>query len=529
MLRSKREMQNRLVGGRHAVDAPVLLGAKGAAVVLLPHVVVRVEQVEAAREGGLERADGRLLVGLAGHGLLVGVTLRRPAGLGDDGLLATAGGRDALGLAEHELTGLVGGDPPVEEGVAVGGDVVTDLAESGVGDDGDEGVDGDDRAGVAGQQKLRLGHGDGGGDLHDGLGARVDELVTDGDGVDGAPVAVDGGADGAELGDDGVDVEDSGEQLHALGLGGSQDVGDLVAVGAVGADLAVAIKLLEIGGHLHGALAGAIGLVGRVGQTQTRAGAVARGSAGGSGGGRGAAGLGVGGWGLGGGGGWHLGRGWRLGRGRGGVGRRGNGHGRAGGRGRRNVDTGGGGGAAAAAAGRRAAVGHRYMGLVLGVLAVLLGGSRGGRGRGTGVGGGRGLTGLVHVDHDILDRGGRGYVGLDVGDDLTRGVVVTAVGLGDGDGGQAGEAEKAGFHLGAGGRRGDVVYAMMVVGRGDEIWNSFASCGFPHSRWMGSPVDNHEHGRKRAMDTLLSARMPTCACIHSPASIASETGKGNLA
>ena len=96
-----------------------------------------------------------------------------------------------------------------------------------------------------------------------GCGAAVYELVADGDGVYEGPVAVEGGGDGLDFGLDGGDVEDAEEEVDgAVGCG--DDVGDLVAVGAVEADYFVAGDVGEVGCDLRGGFAGVVGVVGTV-------------------------------------------------------------------------------------------------------------------------------------------------------------------------------------------------------------------------------------------------------------------------
>ena len=72
-----------------------------------------------------------------------------------------------------------------------------------------------------------------------GCGAAVYELVADADAVYDGPVAVDGGGDRLDFALDGVDVEDAEEEVDGA-VGCSNDVSNLVAVGAVEADYFVA-------------------------------------------------------------------------------------------------------------------------------------------------------------------------------------------------------------------------------------------------------------------------------------------------
>ena len=123
--------------------------------------------------------------------------------------------------------------------MAVGGAVVRRGAEFWVGNQGVEGVDGDDGARVACGFELGLCGRDGGDYGRGGGCAGVDLLVADGDGGDVGPVACDGGDQGRGFGRGLGDVEDAREDLEVVHFGGGQDGRDLVAVGAVNADRAV--------------------------------------------------------------------------------------------------------------------------------------------------------------------------------------------------------------------------------------------------------------------------------------------------
>lgn len=96
-----------------------------------------------------------------------------------------------------------------------------------------------------------------------GCGAGVYEFVANGDGVDEGPVVVEGGGDGLDFGLDGGDVEDAEEEVDGV-VGCGDDVGDLVAVGAVEADYFEAGDVGEVGCDLGGRFAGVVGIVGTV-------------------------------------------------------------------------------------------------------------------------------------------------------------------------------------------------------------------------------------------------------------------------
>lgn len=245
-----------------------------AGVVLLPHVVVCGEEDEVAAEVVLEGLDRGLLVGSAWDGNAVGISLPWPSRLSDDGPLATAGILNALGLVLDERAGLVGSLTAVEEGVAVSSSVVGSLADGWVGDHGDEGVNGHNVSVVASSLQNTTGSADGSNDSRGGS-ALVDELVANADGVDHVPVALRSVDDGLGLGGTVGDIVDSDKKLHVLRLGGSHDVLDLAAVGAVKTNHAIAGDLLEVALHLICALAAAIVVVRRVRETEARSAASA--------------------------------------------------------------------------------------------------------------------------------------------------------------------------------------------------------------------------------------------------------------
>ena len=96
-----------------------------------------------------------------------------------------------------------------------------------------------------------------------GSGAGVYEFVADGDGGYEGPVVVDGGGYGLDFGGERGEGEDAEEEFDgAVGCG--EDVGDLVAVGAVEADYGVAGDVGEVGCDLGGGFAGVVGVVGTV-------------------------------------------------------------------------------------------------------------------------------------------------------------------------------------------------------------------------------------------------------------------------
>lgn len=142
-----------------------------------------------------------------------------------------------MDLLQDPVTGLVVRDTTVEVGVSVSGNVVGQFTQTWVVDDGNESVYRDDWTGVTSSTQGRSTLGKVTGNLVDGGLTVVDQLVTDGDGVDIVPRTVgrDGSAHGLDTGLDLVDKEDTQEQF-LVGLFGLQDVRDLVTVDTVQSD-----------------------------------------------------------------------------------------------------------------------------------------------------------------------------------------------------------------------------------------------------------------------------------------------------
>lgn len=235
-------------------DTVVLLAAVGVGAIGLPEVVKGSEKDEILAERALEGRDGSLLVLNAWNSNAVAVSLPWPAGLGDDDTLATASLRDALGLVENELTGLLSGAATIEESVAVGSSVVGSLAKRWVGNHCNESVDGDDVSGVTSGLEEATSGANSSNNLVS-WGSLVDKLVTDGDGVNDRPVVLCGLDDDVDLVGNISNVEHSSEDLCVLALSSGNDVLDLGAVGSVDTEKAVAIELLEVRLHLSRVLA----------------------------------------------------------------------------------------------------------------------------------------------------------------------------------------------------------------------------------------------------------------------------------
>ena len=256
-------------------DSPKLLSAKCSPTILHPQVVESRIKDQIILKSPLQRLNRSLLILHARNRLAVRFARRRPPSLRHDNRLLRRIG-NLLDPAKDELAGVGSGDFAVEEGVAVDGAVVGSGAEADVVLHGDHGVDGNDGAVVSGVFEELAGLSDGSGDLVDGGFAVVDELVADADGIDARPVAVDGVDEGLGLGGDFVDVEDAGEELDGLAFGGGQHVADLRAVGPVKAEHLITRYFREVLADLGSALAGVVGIVGRVGDTVAEAGSLGR-------------------------------------------------------------------------------------------------------------------------------------------------------------------------------------------------------------------------------------------------------------
>jgi len=229
-----------------AEDTVVLLAAVSVGAVSLPQVVESSEKDEILAERALEGRDGGLLILDAWDSSAVAATLPWPAALGDDNTLSATGLSNALGLVKDELSGLLGSATTVKESVAVGSSVVGSLAERWVGDHGNESVNGDNVSSVTSSLEETTSSANGSDDLLWGGLVLVDELVTDGDGVNGVPVVLRSLDDGVDLVLDIRDLEHTSKDLCVLGLGGAQDVRGLVAVGAVSTEEAVTVELGEV-------------------------------------------------------------------------------------------------------------------------------------------------------------------------------------------------------------------------------------------------------------------------------------------
>lgn len=90
-----------------------------AGIVLLVRLVESGEEDEGAGKMVLERGDGGLLVRLRRHGIGVGLTCRRPPGLGNDRVFGGMKDRDRLSLADDKLPCRAGVRVWVEEGVTI--------------------------------------------------------------------------------------------------------------------------------------------------------------------------------------------------------------------------------------------------------------------------------------------------------------------------------------------------------------------------------------------------------------------------
>lgn len=234
----KTSSEPQLVGRRNsAVNAPVWLSVEGPSLLLLPGVVEGGEENEVLHvvgKGLFYGLDGQLLLGQTWDSESVGLTLDGPATLADDNslVLGQLGLEVVDGLGEPD-TGLASGDGRVEEGVGVDSAVVTLSAELGVRTGSNKSIDSDNRAFVSGGTEDLSGLLNGAEDLLRASLALVDELVSDADGANYGPVAVDAINNLLGLLLNRVEIPDAEEHLHVVLLGARVDDGYLVTVGAV--------------------------------------------------------------------------------------------------------------------------------------------------------------------------------------------------------------------------------------------------------------------------------------------------------
>jgi hypothetical protein len=249
-------------------DPPILLHPKPP--ILLPLVIKRRKKVHPASlpaKNPPNTLHRGLLILITRHRHPIALPRMRPPRLGNHHLLPPAHRvSDAANLLLDPLPGFGGCDGGIEEGMRVRGAEVRRGAEFRVRDQGVERIDGDDRAFVAClAQNLPRGA-KRGYHIPRAGSARVDELVPDADGGDGAAVevAVELCDHGGEVRGDGGDGEEAGEDLDVVGLRGGDDGGDLVAVDPVDAHGREGGEGAEVGGYLVLGFAGAVGVVGGV-------------------------------------------------------------------------------------------------------------------------------------------------------------------------------------------------------------------------------------------------------------------------
>ena len=256
---------------RIAQDAPILFCAKCACIVRLPKIVEGREEDHVVCELALQAPDRRRLVCRAWVRPTIVAALRGPTRLRQHRLLPSARGADALRGVDRPSARLGRLDVRVEKGVGVGGGEIRGMAEFGMGHDSIKGVDRHDIALVACSLELgaRSAYGVDDGTDHGGA-LLVDDLVADADGLDVTPVAIHRLDEQSYFSVDLMDIVDAREDLHAFRLRRLADGGHLVAVGTIDTDEAVAFDLRKVGAHLSLTLAGVIGVVGRVHDSQAR-------------------------------------------------------------------------------------------------------------------------------------------------------------------------------------------------------------------------------------------------------------------
>lgn len=207
--------------GHGPIDAIVWFRVESRGGLGLPGVVEGREEDEVtgvASKGLLDGVEGGLLLRETRDGEAVGVSLGRPATLGDDNVLGGLALEAGDGL-EEPVAGLGGRDGAVEEGVGVDGAVIGGFTELGVRSGGDEGVDGNDRSLVTSSAKDLTSLLDSSDDAGRASLSVVDELVSDADSMDDVPVTVDASDNLLGLSLDLAQVPDAQEELHSDRLG----------------------------------------------------------------------------------------------------------------------------------------------------------------------------------------------------------------------------------------------------------------------------------------------------------------------
>jgi hypothetical protein len=272
----------------------------------LPEVVSIGEEDGLGADGLGNRLDSGDLLSLTGNGGTVGQTSVGPAGLEVDDVLAATDLLEDSELRLGKLTGLLGGDIGVEEGVDVGTDDVYGAAKGGSTGllPNVNGLGGGHLAGVTGSREAGFGgldEGTQGGGIDV---AGLDGLVTDDNQLNHAPLSPLG--NGGDLllgtGNTGALNVDTEDHVEAELLAGVSDELEAAAVSGVDTDeveslvlddldvledllLGLAVARLGVGGVSHTVLAltGDSGTGGRGGGSNGAAGGHNGGSSGGSG------------------------------------------------------------------------------------------------------------------------------------------------------------------------------------------------------------------------------------------------------
>jgi hypothetical protein len=133
----------------------------------------------------------------------------------------------------------------VKEGMSVDGTVLALFAKLRVLLNGHKCINRQDRAVVPGSLKNLAGFVNSGKNLRRGSSTVVDKFVSDADGVNDVPVAIDGINDQLAFILHVVDIPNTEEKLHVVGLGARVDLRDLVTLGSVDADERVRARELS--------------------------------------------------------------------------------------------------------------------------------------------------------------------------------------------------------------------------------------------------------------------------------------------
>jgi hypothetical protein len=186
-----------------------------------------------AAESALKGLRNEVLVRARRNSSTVTAAGTRPATFCDANVLSTALGDDVAMLVFHEASRLLSSDAAIEEGVAIGSDVVAGGTQLGVVVVCDEGIWRNDRAMVAGSAKHTAGSVGG---TNNGISrgkACVNKLITNTDRINVLPIILALVDNGMNLGIKVADSRSTREQLETGGFASLNHVANLTEIGAV--------------------------------------------------------------------------------------------------------------------------------------------------------------------------------------------------------------------------------------------------------------------------------------------------------